>query len=181
MMGSLVNNWAFQRFSNEKVRSTQNVTPRNNIVIIKRSDQDPQGRFFGNHDIITTMLKEIGKPYGANVVVYSNEALPTLEETQRIFYNAFLVIGPHGAGFSNLLWAQPGTYVIEDICYVKVCLIKKCFGGNLCFRNLANVLGMKYYGHIRKDLDCKTTMPDDIRDAVVQAVRQYYGNIKTKK
>lgn len=31
----------------------------------------------------------------------------------KIFYNARVIIGPHGSGFANLIFSQPGTIVIE--------------------------------------------------------------------
>ena len=36
-----------------------------------------------------------------------------------MFNQAFLVIGPHGAGLSNLLFSEPGTAVIEGTCFLK--------------------------------------------------------------
>lgn len=37
----------------------------------------------------------------------------SLIEQMRLFYNAQMVIGPHGAGMMNTLFCQPGTRVIE--------------------------------------------------------------------
>ncbi len=34
-----------------------------------------------------------------------------------IFNRALAVIGPHGAGLSNLLFSEPGTLVLEGLCY----------------------------------------------------------------
>jgi len=44
-----------------------------------------------------------------NVVL---ESLPPLEQA-RLFYNAELIIGEHGAGLCNLFFARPGTNLIE--------------------------------------------------------------------
>ncbi|NJS09771.1 MAG: glycosyltransferase family 61 protein [Microcoleus sp. CSU_2_2] len=37
----------------------------------------------------------------------------TVEEQIRLFAEAAVVVGPHGAAFTNLLWCQPGTKVME--------------------------------------------------------------------
>lgn len=37
----------------------------------------------------------------------------TIDEQIRLFQEASIVVGPHGAGFTNLIWCSPGTRVIE--------------------------------------------------------------------
>jgi len=37
----------------------------------------------------------------------------SFEEQLRLFRNAEVVVGPHGAGFTNLIFSKPGTRVIE--------------------------------------------------------------------
>jgi len=37
----------------------------------------------------------------------------TFEEQVRLFRNAEVVMGPHGAGFTNLIFSKPGTRVVE--------------------------------------------------------------------
>ena len=45
------------------------------------------------------------------LVVFDGSA--GVEETIGLFQRAILVIGPHGAGMTNMLWTQEGTKVIE--------------------------------------------------------------------
>ncbi|MFW6276993.1 MAG: glycosyltransferase family 61 protein [Bacteroidota bacterium] len=37
----------------------------------------------------------------------------TFDEQIQLFKDAGLIIGPHGAGFTNILWSAPGAHVIE--------------------------------------------------------------------
>lgn len=52
----------------------------------------------------------------------------TFEEQVRLFRNAEVVVGPHGAGFTNLIFSKPGTRVVEIMakgyerrCYWTLC------------------------------------------------------------
>lgn len=59
----------------------------------------------------------------------------SIDEQIRLFQEAAVVVGPHGAGFTNLLWCQPGTKVIEF------------FNGGYTppyFYYIARVLGLDY-------------------------------------
>ena len=86
--------------------------PRNTIVVIKRSKR----RWFNYHNDIIKMIQSEMK--GSDVIrlsVFDDQNLPTLAETVSLFNQAFLVIGTHGAGLSNLLFSEPGTAVIEGV------------------------------------------------------------------
>ena len=69
-------------------------------------------------------------------------------ETGAMFNRAKLVIGKHGAGFSNILFSQPGASVIELWDY----------GNPPCFMDLALNLGMQHrlmtgtWGFFREEL-----------------------------
>ena len=63
--------------------------------------------------------------------------LPDFETTARMFHDADVIVGAHGAGMANILLARPGATVIEIHCR-----------GNetrWCFRLMALRLGMRYY------------------------------------
>lgn len=52
----------------------------------------------------------------------------TFEQQVRLFREAEAVVGPHGGGFANLVWCQPGTKVLEILgsnsvrrCYWSIC------------------------------------------------------------
>lgn len=54
--------------------------------------------------------------------------------TVQLFNGAAAIIGQHGAGLTNMLYARVGTLVIE--------LASR--GGNLCYMDMAHTLGLQY-------------------------------------
>lgn len=58
------------------------------------------------------------------------------EQQVNLFYNARLIISTHGAGLTNLTFAQPGTKVIEFI-------PEKRFAKH--YVNISNILNLKHY------------------------------------
>ena len=55
-------------------------------------------------------VREVLKEFGFEIL---EDISRTVEEQIRLFAEAEVVVGPHGAGFTNLLWCQPGTKVME--------------------------------------------------------------------
>lgn len=49
-----------------------------------------------------------------------------------------MVVGPHGAGLSNIFFSRPGLHVVEGVCNPPHV--------NLCFQRLAHVLGHRWHG-----------------------------------
>jgi hypothetical protein len=62
------------------------------------------------------------------------ERLSIKDQVQR-FSNSEVIIGPHGAGLTNILWCKAGTKVIE---------ITSPNTFNPCYKNLANQIGLKH-------------------------------------
>jgi hypothetical protein len=63
------------------------------------------------------------------------EALPLLKQVA-IFANAAVVVAPHGAGLTNLVFASPGTWVLEllSISYRPV-----------CYKVISEFVGLNYH------------------------------------
>jgi hypothetical protein len=74
------------------------------ILVIKRR---AGARSYTEHDLLLKQLNTVGK----NVKIFRGNG--TLEEHIQLFNWADVVIGPHGAGFSNLVFCKPKTVVIE--------------------------------------------------------------------
>ena len=115
------------------------------------------------------MLHDASGKYGSQIVEYSDRAIPDLETTKAIFYSAFLIVAPHGAGLANMLYSQPGTFIMEGLCLGT----GQPGMANLCYQSLAQQLGHRYYSVIRLD-DCFNTQPQDLRPAVDFILRAFY-------
>ena len=150
-------------------KSMKNAKGKRNIVIlIQRSAK----RWFANHNQILSGLLNSSARYQYNVRVYSDKSLPGIAATKEMFYNAFLVVAPHGAGLANLFFTQPGTFVVESLCIGS--------GGvgeaNYCYGSLAHSLGLRYYSHLRQD-SCKQTTFADLKPAVSEAMQMHFEEI----
>ncbi len=127
-----------------------NTDQRNNIILIKRSRK----RWFKRHDSILKMMETMAQPLGFYVSVFADKPLPGLNLTRELFATAFLVVAPHGAGEANLLFSRPGTVLMEGLCYA---------GGkiNLCYKSMAETLGLRYHGLVFKK-SCMDITPEEI-------------------
>jgi len=54
-----------------------------------------------------------------------------------MFYNASIIIGPHGMGFANMMASRPGTMLIEYLPWNKPVM---------CFGKMSQALGIQYHG-----------------------------------
>lgn|GEM_PF-1887942 len=71
---------------------------------------------------------------GAGFAIVHLEELPWIEQI-RFFQNARLIVGPHGAGLANLVFANPGSTVVEfTVGYMF----------NRCFEWISTVAGHRY-------------------------------------
>jgi len=70
--------------------------------------------------------------------MYIDNPSPSLNDTMRMFHSAVMVVAPHGAGLANIIFSQPGTYVIEGVCELPHL--------NLCFQRTAVILSHHWHG-----------------------------------
>jgi capsular polysaccharide biosynthesis protein len=82
-----------------------------------------------NEGEVTGVLKELGfKVVRLDLMAVAEQAL--------LFNGAKVVVAPHGAGLTNIVFCQPGTKVIELFSPQYV---------NVCYWSLANQVGLDYY------------------------------------
>ncbi len=152
-----------------RAKSQTNRDTFQNLVLIRRSTK----RFFTQHGQVLKMLTLIGKKYNSTVKVFSDRAGLTFSTGSRMFNDAAMVVGPHGAGLANLIFAKPGTIVIEAICTKS----EQNGKANPCYAHLSFVLGHIYYG-IVLSRSCSQVTPLQIATPVHQYLEWKQKNMK---
>lgn len=118
------------------------VESRNLIIYITRNEDADAGhrgvvdegkllRFLNS--TIVQKLSYLKQQY--KLMVAKTSDMTVLEQIE-LFKQAAVIMGPHGAGLSNMMWAAKGSVVIEFPISPNY---------NVCFGNLARVLGHKYW------------------------------------
>ncbi len=129
--------------------ASKHKSKKKSIILIKRSHK----RWFKRHNDIFRLLQKYAINYGLEVKVFDDQHVPKVSVTMELFNNASIIVAPHGAGLSNVLFCNPGTVVIEGLCPLKI--------PNLCYGGLNYNLGNVYYG-ILPMFDCKNMPPSAI-------------------
>ena len=109
-------------------RVTRDSTPANSVIYVSR--EDAASRRMENEAEVTAALKA----EGVDIVVPSRYSIEAQIAT---FSGAKAVIGPHGAGLTNIVFCEPGATLYEIMADNKP---------NPCYANLAQSMGMNYYG-----------------------------------
>ena len=102
-------------------------TPANAVIYVSR--EDAPTRSMSNEAELTTLLQA----EGVEIVVPGS--LP-IETQIALFAGAKAVIGPHGAGLTNIIFCEPGATLYEIMAEHKP---------NPCYANLALSMGMHYW------------------------------------
>jgi len=103
------------------------------VVLLQRSSK----RYLSQHSAIEAMLKDMSRVFNLTYVLYSDNPVPTMQRTLDVFRRALLVVAPHGAGLSNLVFAPRGVFVVEVLSRSEV---------NLCYMSLCYDLGQRWHG-----------------------------------
>ena len=135
--------------------------PRDTVVLIRRSTK----RWFDHHDDILAMILRHATPVGLKTVVYGDRPVRGFDESRLLFSRAYMVVAPHGAGESNLLFSQPGTILVEGMYYLNG-------KANWCYQHLMRVLGHRYYGLLLRK-QCMATTASDVEPIVKYAVGKF--------
>ena len=136
-------------------------TLRNKLILIKRSAN--ASRAFQAQAEIEDMVKTIAGKYNLQYYLWDDDPLPPISEAMRVFYQAAMIVAPHGAGEANMVFSQPGTYVIEVICNRPYM--------NLCYQRLAHILGLRYFA-VQATGGCDEVIL--VNPATIQYVMEWY-------
>ena len=107
------------------------VKRRNLLVLMKRNSGD---RSVSNHDELEQLCREYAEKNKLVVSIHDDENLPGVIEQLKYFSRAVCIVGPHGAGLTNILACKPYTYVIEA----------KYPRSMKCYKNLCRALSLNY-------------------------------------
>jgi len=128
------------------------------ILLIQRTTPH---RLFLHHQDILAMLQKEASSKGLLVVTFADDPAPSMAKTRFMFNQAVMVVAPHGAGLSNIIFCKPGTVIIEGLHHRD-----HTKAANTCFLTLALALGHRYHGVYFKDRDVLDHRPEDYKDAV---------------
>jgi capsular polysaccharide biosynthesis protein len=83
-------------------------------------------------------MKLTAVDFGLKFEMFIDNPVPKFADTMKMFNAAVMIVAPHGAGLSNMMFSEPGTFVVEGVCNIPHV--------NLCFIRLAHVLGHRWHG-----------------------------------
>jgi len=107
---------------------------RNRLIYVRRSGL----RRFAVEAPIEFVLRAVAERRQLNFTVFSDRPTPPLSRAAELFNDAVAVVGPHGAGLSNVVFCEPGTALIEGVCNEPHV--------NMCYQMTAHMLGLRYHG-----------------------------------
>ena len=108
--------------------------PRNRLILIRRSGS----RRFTEQNRIEEVLERAAGDYNLTYTLFIDNPTPSLNDTMMMFHSAVMIVAPVGAGEINMLFSQPGTYIVEGVCNLPHV--------NMCFQWLAHILGHHWHG-----------------------------------
>jgi len=106
---------------------------RDRLIYVRRSGL----RRFAVEAPIEFVLRAIAERRRLNYTVFGDRPSPPLSAAAEMFGAAVAVVGPHGAGLSNVVFSRPGTALVEGVCNEPHV--------NMCYQMTAHMLGLRYH------------------------------------
>ena len=154
------------KYEPRQTRNKKREVEKEKVILIKRSSK----RKFHHHVEIYAWLTKLEAKFPVSVRVFSDDKISAPLDTIKLFHDAAMIVAPHGAGLTNMIFSKPKTIVIEGLCYNNKVLnvpnkiftknkrkLIQALDFNLCYRNLAHVLGHQYFGLVKTDKHCNET------------------------
>lgn len=105
---------------------------RTNIILVYRTKPP---RAIDNFFELISAVKRAFPQFSRDIILFTGKE--PIADQIKIFRKAKNIVAPHGAGLSNMIYAEPGTPVIEFFPMGR--------GGNFCFWHLAQASKMNYW------------------------------------
>lgn len=118
---------ALEVFRLMRSQFASNLAPLDSIIYVSREDS-PVRRMVNEAELVAMLKSE-----GIDIIVPSRHSI---EQQIAIFASAKAIIGPHGAGLTNIIFCEPGATLYEIMMARKL---------NPCYANLAHSVGMRYW------------------------------------
>lgn len=116
--------------------------PDTHILLVRRSTGSD--RAILNVKDVRRALRELGHPHSLPLREHFSNT--PLEETICLYRNAKVIVGVHGSGFANILFAKPGTHVVTVPIYPQepsvYAMMSRCL--NLVYWHVPNVAVFKH-------------------------------------
>ena len=61
-------------------------------------------------------MQRVADDFNVTYTLFRDDPTPSLNDTMTMFHSAVIIVAPHGAGLSNMLFSRPGTYILEAVC-----------------------------------------------------------------
>ena len=135
--------------------------PRNKLLLIRRTGR----RRFTEQVRIEKLLEGAARDYNLTYTLFIDNPTPSLNDTMMMFHSAVIIVAPLGGGESNIVFSQPGTYIVEGVCKVPIL--------TLCFQQLAHILGHHWHGILSRGRCYNPSVVDVSAASVEDAVRSY--------
>ena len=129
LMSVQMTSYFFHRWTEQKFQGN---TTRDTVIILKRSS-----RHIINYKAVYRIIESKVKQTHGKLHLYEfyDKNLPPVNVTMQLFYRAQAIIGVYGAGLTNMIFARPGTHLVEIMCPSM----------NPVFKEMAYKLGLYYY------------------------------------
>ncbi|UJR08088.1 hypothetical protein I4U23_012365 [Adineta vaga] len=91
----------------------QSIDKKDHVILIKRKDGYDRS-LIEHSDVAAFMISALEKSnLSSNLHFKVFTAQGHMRDHIALFHRARIIVGPHGAGMMNILWASPKTYVVE--------------------------------------------------------------------
>lgn len=156
------------------IRNSLSPGLRNKVIVIRRSNH----RYFHEQDRVEEVVRKAATDYNFTYETFRDAPLPSMEDMMRLFHSAVMVVAPHGAGLGNLVFSQPGTFLVEGVCNPPTAF--------LFFQRTALIFGHRYHG-IPSTGGCFLAPYDSVRGQVTiepseidKVVRIYLNSVASR-